>query len=424
MNSYITSILIGIRTGIREMRLNLFRSVLTLLGVLLGVSSIMIMLSIFKGMDNTLQEMFTLFLGGESKIMITDKTWDLNVQARARIMNAPTLSLDDAKNLEDNLDFITAIHPMQNYREPIFAGNKKHQSNVLAVKSGYLELFNNFVERGRSIREEDNQRCRLVIVLGAKTAEELFGRDGDPLGKTVVFKGLPFTVIGVLHKYVKFGGDRSQNFWDYKNSFAFFPFSVAREKLMDKNRSVTGLEIFTDGDHKKIGYYMNTITKTLKYLHGGVENFKVTTMYEQYERISRDKNSFAFMFIAIAVISLLVGGVSIFNIMLASINSRFHEIGIRKAIGATGTDIFIQFLTEAVLLSLAGVVFGTVFSRLILQIITPMLMQSIRSMPEMTVQIVSIGVYMGVIVGIVSGLYPALRASRFDPVKALGYGWV
>ncbi|MFP4521185.1 MAG: ABC transporter permease [Fibrobacterota bacterium] len=420
MNEFLFSFGTGIKTGLKEIRMNMGRSFLTLSGVILGVASVVIMLSVFKGFDEKLSRDFAVW-GGESRIFIMNSVRDRDESERIQKKNAPVLNESDIRALEDNLDFITAVYPEKTHSGKAVSRFGETRIRVQGVREGHMEAFTNYADEGRSIRTEDVTNMNQIIVIGTEIRDRLFGKDVDALGESILFKGHVFVVAGIIQKFERWSRDGKRNYWGFRNRSAFIPISVARRKLMPKDMNIENVNIFSDGNPQKIDDYITKISDLLKRLHGGVENFRVRANYQWYERAEEEKNSFATVFVSIASISLIVGAIGIFNIMLASINSRIREIGIRKSSGAAFSDLFIQFLTESVLLSFIGSIFGLVLAAAANGIIAPFLEESIGASPVMSLPIIFLGLFVSLLTGIISGLYPALKAASYNPVQALSY---
>ncbi|MCS7352071.1 MAG: FtsX-like permease family protein, partial [Anaerolineae bacterium] len=292
---------------------------------------------------------------------------------------------------------------------------------ILGTTPGYAParnwrpLYGSFLEEGHILN-----RSR-VIVLGLTPARRLFPDVANPIGRTVRINGVPFRVIGVMSDK---GGSA---FGDY-NDLAFIPLTVAQEMLYDARDPRTGEPLVTGimlqaARAEYTDAIVRAITETLREQHRirfqDEDDFAVLTQFELVSIFGQISSVLTVFLGALGAISLLVGGIGIMNIMLVSVTERTREIGLRKAVGARRRDIMIQFLTEAVLITLMGGAMGTAAGMALASLIGPLSQGEVQAVVGMDTVILAVGV--SAAVGLFFGLYPAWRAARLDPIVALRY---
>ena len=401
----------SLHIGIADIAMRKVRSVVTILGIVLGVMSIMVVLAILGGMNQStltwMQER-----GGLNKVVI-QQNWRYDFSRGGEAQ----LNLTELEQLRSQMPSVKAFNPIVSTWIPdIRYREKRYQAQVMGVYPDMQIVDSWYPQKGRFISELDLRENSNVIVLGSSIAKELFG-SRNPVGQKLMLKGQMLEVIGVLsEKYWENpggGGMWGKNALEYMNRQCFIPLSTMVYKVWP-GAKVVQVEITAFSPEEAIGLrkdLQSVITK----IKGGKKLFTVSSAKEELDRMQQNTKVFSAVFIMIAAISLLVGGIVIMNIMLASIKERTREIGVRLAIGARPLDIFLQFVIQTVLITTLGGVFGIALGYLILDMVGGYLeMQMVAGLGMIyTALLVSVGI------GLIFGIAPAMRAARLDPVVAL-----
>ena len=287
----------------------------------------------------------------------------------------------------------------------------------MGVTPGMAEVSRYRVDSGRFITDRDVHDAEPVIVLGAVPAKQLFHGEADVLGRIVTVGQQPFRIVGLLHNYSSVGSDDGLS--RYKNDVAFVPVTAAQQRL-GGGTQLTDLTLKVD-DTKNLGPLVDEASSVLLRMHRGVHDFNLDNPQQNLEESATMRRNFFSVGCGIGAITLLVGGIGIMNLMLASINERVREIGIRKAIGAWNRDIFVQFLAEAIALSTLGGIVGCTVGVLAIRALRNAMIGSDNPAPILSLPALAVGLGFSVFIGVVAGIYPALRASRLDPIEALRY---
>ena len=270
---------------------------------------------------------------------------------------------------------------------------------------------------GRAIGELDLELQMQVVVLGATIAEILFPRGMDPLGRVITINGQPFTVVGVLKDYRvgSSGPGSGSSRVSSKNYAVFIPLTTAQTLYrIDENVDVLNVQI---GNVEDMPLAQDQLLNVLTHTHRGIQDVRLETREDLLQRFEEQRNSYYISLGGVALIGLIVGGVGIMNVMLASISERVREIGVRRALGAKRIDILVQILAESLTLAIAGGVVGVIASVGLIKVLQHFVVASNR--PELSIFALLVGVLSSGIVGVVAGLYPAIRASMLSPVEAL-----
>ena len=398
--------------AVRSLKINKMRSMLTSLGIIIGVSAVIIMLAIGSGTSKKIAaDMESM---GSNLLMIRSASANSG-GVRMGSGTKPTLTMKDAEAIEKNARGILAIAPYSSESKQLTYGNQNWSTSIGGTTASYLFIRNYEILSGRNFVPEDNKNSSKVAIIGNTVATELFG-DVDPINKTMRIGNVPFRIIGLLKSKGQSGMGMDQD------DLVFIPITTAQKKIFGTAFPGTVSMINVKAtDPDILDETQKDITEILKQRHRIGKNqendFEVRNMAEMQETIKSTVRSMSFFLGAIASISLLVGGIGIMNIMIVSVTERTKEIGIRMAIGAKASDIRIQFLIEAFLLSmiggLIGVIVGVVGSELV----------GVFSTREIAISGFSIILSLGVsgLIGIGFGFYPAYKASLLNPIDALRY---
>ena len=385
---------------------------LTSLGIIIGVSAVIIMLAVGTGArEKIAKDMESM---GSNLLMVRSASANSG-GVRMGFGTKPTLTLKDAEAIEKNARGILAVAPYSSESKQLTYGNQNWSSTIGGTTGSYLFIRNYEISSGRNFVPEDNQNSSKVAIIGNTVATELFG-DVDPINKTMRIGNVPFKIIGLLKSKGQSGMGMDQD------DLVFIPITTAQKKVFGTAfpGTVSMINVkATDSDI--LDTTQSDITDILKQRHhiGKTQDndFEIRNLAEMQETIKSSAKTMSILLGAIASVSLLVGGIGIMNIMLVSVTERTKEIGIRMAIGAKASDIRIQFLIESFLLSIiggiAGVIIGVVCSECI----------HIFSSMNILISGFSIALSLGFsgAIGVLFGYYPAYKASLLNPIDALRY---
>ena len=442
--------------GFKEIWAHKLRSLLTMLGIILGVASLVAMAALVKGMENGMKETM-IAMGGADKVLIDEEQVPPEQEHLAD--EAPGKTLRDVLALRQGAPLIRLVSPEMAIRGILTHGEKTVvPAELVGVWPEVVDMNLHTLQYGRFFTDLDEENANSVIVIGTGIRDELFGspqktgREIVPLGETVNINGQPFTIVGMFTEYISDqekklreeerknpqqhqAGPQRQRGWGprgggwafmRKNMTAYIPLNTAWIKFKaggtDTNNipdpRLDDVDIKV-ADLKLLEPALQQARNVLMLTHRGIEDFSFRTQENQVENINSQIKNARLSGGIIALISLIVGGIGIMNIMFASINERIREIGLCKAVGATGFDVFMQILVESVVIAIIGALAGLVVSLgfvELLKVLTPT-----GNTPQVTSDAMLVAVLFSACVGIAAGLFPALKAAKLDPIQALRY---
>jgi putative ABC transport system permease protein len=404
----------SILMALSSLRANKFRSFLTILGVMIGVGAVICLASVIGGLDSAMDEEIDRL--GSNVILITKLPFDTdwhNLTEEQR--NRSPITEGEARAIMANCPSVDGVSP-QNYspRSDIikYKNRKANRARILGTWPDFVRVNNSFIRVGRFLNDGDEQFRREVCVLGHEVALSLFP-DEDPVNKEIRVNSEKYTVVGVLEK-------RESNFDnDDENRYVLLPLSSFRKMFPEEEELflVARSRNYADIDQAK-EEIINILRVYRKVPFNKGNNFALSTQETFKEFVGNITEVLYIAALVITSVGLLVGGIGVMNIMLVSVTERTREIGVRKAIGAKRSNILLQFLTEAMTLSGSGGVVGIVFG-----VSVGMLANALIGFPlYVSLPWIAIGFIVAVSVGLISGMYPAMKAARLDPIEALRYG--
>ena len=413
LSSQIKSILReSVRMTFDAIRANKLRSTLTLLGISVGIFSVISVMTAIKTLESSIESGLNVF--GTNTFLIT-KDPAIQFGRNEKYRNRKNIDLDQYFQLKERAKLpilVSGGDETQNVRVVTYKDKKTKQApRVSGGDSGTLRTVNTYIADGRNLTDEDVHLSRSVCIIGADVVDVLFPFE-DPLGKVIQLKGINFTVVGVTER-------QGQSFGQSQDNYVFMPVTTFLQRFRGKSYS---LGITVESESSEL--YSETLDEVIGALRAirkvppGEENdFEITTNDELMETFGSFTGSIKIFAFSVSVIALIVAGIGIMNIMLVSVTERIKEIGIRKAIGATRRHILFQFLTESVFLCQIGGIIGVIFG-----IAAGNIISLVAKVPAVIpIDWAIYGVISCSIIGIGFGSYPAWRAANLDPVESMRF---
>ncbi|AKC83131.1 hypothetical protein IMCC26134_10700 [Verrucomicrobia bacterium IMCC26134] len=402
----------GILNGLGELWAHKLRSALTICCVLLGVASMVVTTGFMDGLfavwGQSLEEQ-----GGPEKITGSPSAVEERQEPFAQLSRG--FRFDDVRLIRRLVPEARYIAPEIEGNPRINHGRKRGLVRTQGVTNDSFVINRYEVAQGRAFNDLDLLDRASVIILGSEIRKRFFDETENPIGQFIDLDNKPFRVIGVMRAYERFYG--KYNVLNWKNDIAFIPVTTMAAKVQRSDR-LSYLNVKA-GDITALPDTIDALENVFRHQHRGIVDYKAKTNEQALASYTQTKSAFVIGGGAIAGVSLLVSGIGIMNLMLASINERVREIGIRKALGATPANIFSQFVTEAVTLSLVGGVFGVLAASGLIKGLQAVLPPGNAPLLSPTAFVVGFG--FSVVAGVVAGVYPAIQAAKLDPIDALRY---
>ena len=408
------NVLAGARIAVRALRVNKLRSILTMLGIIMGVAAVIAMISVGSGAQARIAEQIQS-LGANMLVVLSGSSTSGGV--RLGLGSQLTITEEDAWAIKREVSSVEAAAPTMRGGAQVVWGNLNWSTQIQGITPEFFEARDWPVVAGQPFAQDAVDGATKVAVLGETVARNLFA-DSDPVGQVIRIKKVPFTIVGVL-------GKKGQTTWGQdQDDLILVPLSTAKRKLLGVSqanaRSVGAISVkVREGEDMKDA---ETQTRELLRQRHRLQpyqddNFNIRNLAEYAAAQEESSRVMTILLAAIASVSLLVGGIGIMNIMLVSVTERTREIGLRMAVGARGRDILMQFLVEAVTLSMIGGTIGVVLG-LVTSYTIPYF-AGWRTLVRPEAIVIAFG--FAAAIGIFFGFYPARKAAGLNPIEALRY---
>jgi putative ABC transport system permease protein len=394
--------------ALRALRRNKLRTVLTMLGIIIGVAAVIAMVAIGNGATSQVERQIAAL--GQNVVLVFSGSWT-NGGVRAGWGNAGTLKVSDAEAIMREVPDAVAVSPEVRTNGQIGAENQNWYTNILGESPDYFGIRNWQFAEGTSFTDLDVRGATKVAVIGQTVVKQLFG-DDDPLGQILRVKGVPFEIVGVL------AGKGLSVMGQDQDDVVVIPYTSCMKRIMGvTNLRTINIEADKPEDIVPVQAQVTDLLRQRHKIVGDADDFTIHNQQEFTDAATSTSRILTVLVVSIASVSLVVGGIGIMNIMLVSVTERTREIGIRMAVGAHGRDILLQFLIEATSLSSMGGIIG-----IALGIGAAKLLSLIANWPTLVSPLsVVLSFLFSACVGIFFGFYPARKAAALDPIEALRY---
>ena len=401
-----------LKIAFRAIANNAFRSFLSMLGIIIGVAAVIVMMAIGQGSKESIRKNISQM--GTNVIMVRPGA-DMMGGVRQDPSSMQTLKIADYETILQEKKYITYVSPEVTASGQAIYGANNTNTTIYGESLDYLDIKQWEVEEGVAFTEEDVKKNAKVCIVGKTIVDELFPNGGDPIGKTIRFKSIPFRICGVLKS-------KGYNNWGMdQDNVIIAPYTTVMKRIAAQtyfssiNCSAITEELSEEAIEELTGILRNN--HKIKDTSGDSDDFTIRSQQEMMETMSSTMDTVTIILVVAAAFSLLVAGIGIMNIMLVSVTERTKEIGLRMSVGARGIDISNQFLIESIIISLTGGVLGILLGEL-----TAMLANAVFHLPtSVPGWSIVVSFIVCTIIGVGFGYFPARKAARMDPIEAIRY---
>lgn len=398
-----------IRVAWKAIALNKMRTFLTMLGIIIGVGSVIAMLSIGEGSKQGIREQISTM----GTNMITIRPGAQNIGGIRMDNTSQRMTIADVNALENESTLLAHISPMVSNSGQAINGSLNWPTQITGIYPDYIHIRKLALASGSMFENNYEGLNSKVCILGQTVVDNLFAAGENPIGQTIRFKNIPLQVIGVLEKKGENAAGQDQD------NLMLAPFFTVQKRLLGITHvsSIVASAVSEEQSPEAVEETREILRKSQKLRANDVDNFRIFSMEELIQTSSSTSEMLTILLVVIAGISLLIGGIGIMNIMYVSVKERTREIGLRMAVGGKGSDILLQFLTEAIFISVSGGVIGVILGLASSFAVSHFLQWPI----VITTYSIVISFLVCVFTGIFFGWYPARKASNLDPIEALRY---
>ncbi len=396
------------KVSLRAVANNKMRSFLSMLGIIIGVAAVIIMMAIGQGSKESIrQELSTM---GTNLLTIRPGA-DMRGGVRQDPSAMQTLKMADYERIVREKKYVTNVSPEVTSSGQVIYGNNNTTTTIYGESTEYLDIKLWTVEKGECFTDEDIKKAAKKVVVGTTIVKELFGEGVDPIGKTIRFKSIPMTIIGVLKS-------KGYNNWGMdQDNVMIAPYTTVMKRIAAQTwfSSIVCSAVTEEMSDAAIEELTQMLRDNHKLKGDAVDDFTIRSQAEMMQTMSSTMDTVTLILVVAAAFSLLVAGIGIMNIMLVSVTERTKEIGLRMAVGATGPVISLQFLIESVLISLTGGLLGILVGWSASNFIVPS-MGMPSSVPAWSIYV---SFFVCVAIGVIFGYIPAQKAANMDPIEAI-----
>lgn len=398
------------KIALKALNNNKMRCFLTMLGIIIGVGSVITMLAIGQGSKDSIKKQISEM--GSNMIMIHPGNMERG-GVRQSSDDMQTLKVTDYENIRDEATFVAAVSPMVSSQGQFICGANNYPSSVEGATPEYLEIRKLKVKDGTVFSDADVKRAAKVCIIGKTVADNLFPNGENPIGRVIRFNSIPMTVVGLLESkgYNSMGQDQ--------DDIVIAPYTTVMKRILaiDYIQGIFASALSEDVTEEATEEISGILNRNHKIKDDSERDYDIRSQQELSDMLNSTSEMMTLLLACVAGISLLVGGIGIMNIMLVSVTERTREIGLRMSIGARGVDILTQFLIEAIIISITGGIIGILFGAG-----ASLAVKFLLNWP-VTIQLYSVVLSFVVctVTGVFFGWYPAKKAAALDPIEALRY---
>lgn len=398
------------KIALKALNNNKMRCFLTMLGIIIGVGSVITMLAIGQGSKDSIKKQISEM--GSNMIMIHPGNMERG-GVRQSSDDMQTLKVTDYENIRDEATFVAAVSPMVSSQEQFICGANNYPSSLEGATPEYLEIRKLKVKDGTVFSDADVKRAAKVCIIGKTVADNLFPNGENPIGRVIRFNSIPMTVVGLLESkgYNSMGQDQ--------DDIVIAPYTTVMKRILaiDYIQGIFASALNEDVTEEATEEISGILNRNHKIKDDSERDYDIRSQQELSDMLNSTSEMMTLLLACVAGISLLVGGIGIMNIMLVSVTERTREIGLRMSIGARGVDILTQFLIEAIIISITGGIIGILFGAG-----ASLAVKFLLNWP-VSIQLYSVVLSFVVctVTGVFFGWYPAKKAAALDPIEALRY---